>query len=233
MLFWLYIAGLCVLALAITLSPLLKNRVGDATSSVALSRGYQRAILVALMVLVPALALVLYQQWGDYARVQQASWVQQRMAQVSGEINKTGSREVLIKEFEQHLKQTPQSAKGWYLLGKLYLRDARAEEAVQSLTTANKLKPDDPDTLLALAQALFITKGNALNTESQGLLLQVLEQRPDSPIALTLLGTDAYNKNDYQTALTYFERLLPYYAPDTEEGKRLLEIIAKAQKMRG
>ena len=216
MIFWFSALGLCLLAIALIAWPLLGR------SNVLL--------LSTISVLVPASALILYWHWGAYERLDQAGLVRERMAEVKKEINQSGSRQSLISEFEAHLQQKPENAKGWYLLGKLYLHDGRNKEAVKALQTSNKLNSDDTETLLALAQALFLIHDNALNAESRTLLLQVIKKVPDSTVALTLLGTDEYNKGHYNQALTYFEQLLPYYPPESDDGKRLLEIIARAQQ---
>lgn len=224
MILWFSAAGLCALAIGFIAWPLLSRRpkTPHPKSNILL--------LVTFSLLLPTLTFLLYGHWGAYQRLDQAGLVQERMAEVKREISQSGSRQSLIAEFEAHLKLKPLNAKGWYLLGKLYLHDGRHKEAVQALQTAKKLNPDDPETLLALAQALFLAHNNALNAESKKILLQVIKKVPESTLALTLLATDEYNKGHFDQALTYFEQLLPYYSPDSEEGKRLLEIIARAQQ---
>lgn len=189
-------------------------------------------MLVGIVVFIPVLSGLLYYFWGGYDRVQQAALVQQRMAEMGDDLKGKASREKLIHEFEAHLEQNPESAKGWYLLGKLYLHDQRTEEAVKALQKSYKLNPVEVDTQVALAQALFIQHDNTLNPQAHALLVEVLKKAPDSTVALTLLGTDAYNKHQYNQALSYFERLLPYYSAESEDGAKLLEIIAQAQKLR-
>jgi cytochrome c-type biogenesis protein CcmH len=220
--FWLVITGLWLVVTGLLLWPL---RAGKA-------KGQNTLLLLTVSVLVPAVTLLLYWHWGAYSRVSQAALVQQRLVEVTGDIDRTGSRQHLIDEFEHHLQEQPQSAQGWYLLGKLYLRDGRAKAAVTAFSRARELKPHDTESKLGLAQALFIVNANTLTPQAQALLQQVLAVTPESPAALTLLATDAYNKGLYNQAIIYFERLLPYYPPESEDGKRLLAIIAQAQKRR-
>lgn len=221
MIFWIGIIFLITTAFGIILWPFSRTLFS--------SKNF--LILIGIVVFIPALSGLLYYFWGGYDRVQQAALVQSRMAEMGDDIKGKASREKLIHEFEAHLEQNPQSAKGWYLVGKLYLHDQRTEEAVKALQKSYKLNPVDVDTLLALAQALFIQHHNSLNPEAHALLLEVLKKAPESPVALTLLGTDAYNKHQYNQALSYFEKLLPYYSPESEDGAKLLEIIAQAQKV--
>jgi cytochrome c-type biogenesis protein CcmH len=195
-------------------------------------RGSPFIFIAGVTLFIALLTGVLYWHWGAYSRVTQASLIRESVVQMSDDIKGKASLEALIGQFEKHLNQEPGSAKGWYLLGKLYLRDGRVKEAEKVLAMSNSLNPNDLDTMQALAQALFLSHHNTLNSEAQALLVQVIKKAPDSLAALTLLGTDAYNKHQYNQALSYFEKLLPYYSPDTEEGKRLLEIIAQAQKLR-
>lgn len=221
MMFWLWITLLIVLTLGMIIWPLLRGKFP-----------FKNGFIIGLFFFIPVLSGMLYYSWGNYTRAQQASLVQQRMAEMSDDAKGKSSREKLILEFEAHLKDQPKSAKGWYLLGKLYLHDQRVEEAVKALEASYKLNSDEADTAIALAQALFIQQDNSLNAQAHALLEKVLKKAPNSPVALTLLGTDAYNKHQYNLAVSYFEKLLPYYSPDSEDGAKLLELIAQAQKMR-
>ncbi len=225
--FWLSAAALSALAIGFIVWPLFKKGRAGAFQ---VSASHNGLIIIALSLIVPGLSLLIYWQWGAFQSVSQAGSVRERLVEVKEEINHSGSRQSLIQQFEDHLKQKPQNPKGWYLLGKLYLHDARYPEAVKALKRSVALKSDDLDALLALAQALYILDGNKLSAESQSLLLQVIKKVPNSPIALTLLGMDEYNKGQYRQALTYFEQLLPLYSAESPEGQRLLEIIAQAQK---
>lgn len=200
--------------------------------SVIVWRLKNKPVIFSLVVFIPLFSGLLYYTWGNYYRVQHAAMVQQRMAEMSDDIKGESSRKKLINEFEQHLREHPESAKGWYLVGKLYLHDQRVGDAVKALQKSYTLNPGETDTQLALAQALFLQHNNRLDPQAQDLLKKALKKVPESPVALTLLGTDAYNKHQYNQALSYFEKLLPYYSPDSEDGAKLLEIIAQAQKLR-
>jgi cytochrome c-type biogenesis protein CcmH len=223
--FWFIISGICLLALIILLWPLKKTFKHSLKSSGSL------ILVLTLSVLIPLSAFLLYGHWGAYSQVQQAAFVQQRVAAVKADISQTGSRQHLITEFEEHLRDKPKNAKGWYLLGKLYLQDGRVKEATAALEKSNQRQPNQPETMLALAEALFRDNKNALSPHARILLLKVLKISPDATLALNLLAIDVYNKGQYNQAVSYFERLLPYYPPESEEGKRLLAVIAKAQQL--
>jgi cytochrome c-type biogenesis protein CcmH len=223
--FWFITSGLCLIALIVLLWPL-KNTFKPSQKSVG-------SLILALIVsvLIPLCTWLLYWHWGAYPQVQQAAFVQQRVAAVKAEISQSGSSQHLITEFEEHLRDKPENAKGWYLLGKLYLQDGRVKEAIAALEKSDQRQPNNPETMLALAEALFRDNNNALSPQARTLLLKVLKISPDATLALNLLAIDVYNKGQYNQAVSYFERLLPYYPPESEEGKRLLAIIAKAQQL--
>ncbi len=224
MTFGLILAGLCALVLLVLLAPSFSGR-----NSVSLPRG--RLLVLGVVLFVTLFSLLLYAYWGAYSRVQQAENVATRVAEVRASIGQTGSRQSLIDDFERHLKRQPQDAKAWYLLGKLALGDGQVKKAVWALRESTKIKGSDPESLLALAEALYMDHHNELTPESQQLLEKTLKLNPDSTEALNLLAIYAYNEGQYNQAVIYFERLLPYYSPESEEGVRLLEIIARAQKL--
>jgi cytochrome c-type biogenesis protein CcmH/NrfG len=237
MILWFYAIGLSVLALGLVAWPLLTKSSDSGQSKIQEQPQKCGRLCKANFILLGCLSLfvfastfLLYWHWGAYERINQVELVRERITEVKKEISQSGSRQSLISQFEAHLKQNPGSANGWYLLGKLYLHDGRNKDAVEALRKSKALDSNNAETLLALAQALFLVHDNTLNSEAQTLLLQVIKKDPESPVALTLLATDEYNKGHYKQALSYFEQLLPYYPAESKDGKHLLEIIAQVQK---
>ncbi|MDQ2994217.1 MAG: hypothetical protein M3R00_04630 [Pseudomonadota bacterium] len=212
MMFWIIITIVCIAVTAFLLGSLWRTR----------------AALVLLS--VPIAAVLFYQQWGAYPDVRHATLIKQRLGEVKQQIAHDGSRRTLIKQFEEHLKIKPDSAKGWYLLGKLYLSEGQKTEAVNALTKANTLNAKDPETMLALAEALFWRNQQKLDGTARTLLQRVIAKEPTAVGAYHLLAIDAYNRGDFKIAVVYWEKVLPLYPQGSEEVKKILDLIARAQR---
>ncbi len=221
MMFWIVISIISLIVIAVLLRPLLQQN----TKEQKLSRF---SAILAVMSL-PLFAILLYQQWGAYTEVKQASLIKTRLVEVKQQIAKDGSRQALIKQFEAHLHAKPDSAKGWYLLGKLYLGEDERAQAVDALAKSNILKPNDAETMLALAEAKFLLHQQKLDPEAKALLKSVLAIEPNAVGAYNLLAIDAFNRREFKDAVANWEKILTFYPPGSEEVKKVLELIAKAQ----
>lgn len=213
MIFWILLSIISLSVMAVLIWPLIR---------------YSSKIAAMALVSLPIVAILLYQHWGSYAEVKQAGLIRERLVSVKQQIAQEGSRRSLIKQFESHLQAKPDSAQGWYLLGKLYLSENELAKAVDAFSKANKLQANNPEIMLALAEAKFLVH-QSLDVEAKALLKAVLAKEPNAVGAYSLLAIDAYNRRLYKDAVAYWEKLLPFYPPESEEVKKVLELIAKAQ----
>ena len=156
-----------------------------------------------------------YQHWG----------ASQQVMQKTAHVDQLNPNDI-IKKMENHLAKHPESAQGWYLLGKLYFHQARYSFAVNALKKAYQLRSNDLETKLYYAQALFFQRSD----KAHQLLTEIVAQNPNEITAINLLALDAYQKEDYQKAIQYWEKLIDFYPPDSDDGKVLLRMIALSQK---
>jgi cytochrome c-type biogenesis protein CcmH/NrfG len=56
------------------------------------------------------------------------------------------------------LQQHPQSAQGWYLLGRIYLSQQQFAAAVSAFTTAYKLQPQNPTIVFYYKKSLSLAQ---------------------------------------------------------------------------
>ena len=93
---------------------------------------------------------------------------------------------VLLK---QQLNQHPEQADGWFLLGKAYLSQQRYPESVQALDRATRLAPDQPEILVASAQARLLAQTHPIpDPEAVRRLDRALQIAPNYALALLLKG---------------------------------------------
>ena len=186
-----------------------------------------KSILMLLLVALPVLALGLYLHWGSSEQLSLYYQQQHNKQAVDKTLQQLGSPQQVIEQLEMQLQAHP-DAKGWYLLGRLYMSQSLFPQAVEAFAKANQLKPNDTQTLLQYAEAQFLAQHN-LSTQAKALIEKVLAQQPDNAEAANILAIAAYQQGDYQQAIDRWEHLLTRFPAESDDGKKLLEAIARAQ----
>lgn len=139
-------------------------------------------------------------------------------------------REGVIQKLKNVLLQNPKSARGWYLLGRLYASGGEYKKAVRAFKKAERLVPDDSGILLNLVHSEWQLAGQRLDTSAKARLNALLQRTPNEPNALSLLAMDAFLRHDYETAIEYWDSLLPQLLPESEEALHIRDARAKAQE---
>jgi len=184
----------------------------------------------AALVIFPVLAMGLYLLFGGSRQLQQFWDWQHQNAQVQQEMAKLHSPQQLIDRLRDHLKQDPNSAQGWYLLGKLYLDERRYADAESALTQAHQLNPRSDETVVALAKANFFNHQGHLTPAMEQLLIGVLKSLPEPVDAFNLLAVNAFRRQDYHQAVGYWQQALALVPPDSPDSRALLNMISQAQR---
>lgn len=214
--FWLFIIGMTFLALGILLFPLL---------------GKQRNVIAIIGIILglPILAISLYLKLGAYQAVLKQQEIAEQYESVNAEIKKLGSLQNIVLTLKQKVEANP-DARGFMLLGHLYLKTQQFQEASNAFAKANQLNPHQPEILVGYAQSLYFTHKMTLTQQAKALLDETLKLEPEQPDAINLLAIAAYQRGDYVVAIHYWEQLLPLFQQDSTEQQKLLEMIATAQK---
>lgn len=192
-------------------------------------------LLIFLFIAVPLGSFSLYFHWGNSSKISQGYAMKDRAAEIKTAINKFGSRQKIIAALKAKLEQRPEdkeSARGWYLLGKLYLGNQQLKPAITALEKAFQLNPSNPEISLALVTSKYYVNKH-LDSAEKNLLQQITHASiPYNIEAINLLAMDAYQNQKYEEAIHYWEQLLPLFPANTKDGSALLTIIAGAQRKR-
>jgi len=103
---------------------------------------------------------------------------------------------IIIQQLKMYLKKDPDSAQGWYLLGKLYFSQNDFKDALHAFLSARELKPAEINYQLNYLQTkLIVTR--SFNFQDISLLKTIIRQNPENPEALNLLIAYDYLKRKY------------------------------------
>ncbi len=167
-------------------------------SDVRQARRLGRVVPLLAVVLVPVLAVVLYMQWGAIDKVEQARTF-------AGEPH---SIEEMTARLEQAVQNNPESAEGWYFLGRSYMTQQRAADAARAFGQAVKVAGREPELLGQWAQALYFAADKQWSPQLDALTSEALKADPEEVTSLGLLGIAAYEEQRFADAIGYWERLV-------------------------
>ena len=141
--------------------------------------------------------------------------------------------EAMVQGLAERLKQRPDDADGWVMLGCSYAALDRHPEAVPAFQRALALRPRDAGLMADYADALAMASGGTLAGEPSRVIDQALAIEPANPKLLALAGTAAFSRNDFAGALRHWEKLAQL-APDSEYMAQLQSgIDAARQRLAG
>lgn len=188
------------------------------------------------LILAPVLALgimLAYGVWGSWPTWRAFHVAQAKQKQAEELVRSLGSTAAIIERFQAHLKQVPNDAKAWFLLGRVYVAEADWLHANKAFTTAHALEPSHEEFTLHYVQSVWELNHQAFDDASRALLLNILKDNPEQPDALAMLAFDAYTRHQDELAVMYWERLLTLAPQGSEEANKLRQAIAKARMRMG
>jgi cytochrome c-type biogenesis protein CcmH len=140
--------------------------------------------------------------------------------------------DAMIDALAARLKDKPDDADGWAMLGRSLAALGRHEQAMPALQRAVALRGDDAVLLTDYADALAVVNGRSLEGEPSRLIEQALKLDPNNLKALALAGTLAFNRKDYAGAVRHWEKLAQL-APGSELGQQIQGGIDEARRLAG
>lgn len=195
-----------------------------------------RALVSALAAGVVALALAGYAwkgspEWlgpGASERVAAA-------AAASGEGHAIGKEEFLgmIQKLADRLKEQPDNAEGWAMLGRSYTVVGQYADALKAYERAVALRPDDAQVLADYADSMAVNNNMTLAGEPMKWVRKALQADPNNLKALALAGTDAFIRKDYAGAVKYWQHLVDIGPPDSEYVREMAAGLKEARELGG
>ena len=196
----------------------------DAVPDAAPARSSSRALLLTIALAVPLCAAVLYAVVGTPGAIGPRSdphaFDEQQLT-------------TLVERLAARMRENPDDAEGWRLLGRSYAALGKFPEAFDAYGKAAVRKPRDADLLADMADVLATMRPTRLQGEPEKLVLRALEIDPDHLKALALAGTAAFDRKDFDGAVRYWSRMLPLVAPGSEDARQIQGSINEARSLGG
>jgi cytochrome c-type biogenesis protein CcmH len=194
-------------------------------------------MVAALALFVGVLAAVGYWQTGSPSLLRQrapvatAAGVGEPGPTAAGASQPSGLQQIeaMVGKLAERMKERPDDAEGWTMLGRSYAVLRRFDEAIPAYARAAELQPTNAEILADYADAVAATRQTANNPKSIGLLERALKADPRHPKSLALAGSAAYDRGEYAVAIAHWQKILDQLPPGSELAPRVQAMIGEAR----
>jgi cytochrome c-type biogenesis protein CcmH len=202
-----------------------ESRTEKGTSAVAAVGGVKTALVIGAA--IPVIAGLLYAKLGAPDAFSPLATAPQDQHQLSG-----AQIDEMTTKLAARLAKEPDNVDGWVMLARTYYQQRKFPEAAQAYDKLTKLLPNEADLYADYADALAMAQGRRLGGQPMELVKKALELDPNQWKALAMAGTEAFDRKDYKSAITYWERLKAN-AGNEPIGKQIQASIDEARQLAG
>jgi len=186
-----------------------------------------RWVAVVVLIMLPILTIGIFWKTGHFAILETIQKTPSQTAE-QAELN---SLEEMIGRLIEKMKQNPEDSKGWVMLGRSYAVLERYEEAEQAYLKAVVLtKENDPDIVSDYAEAIALKNDGQIIGKPLELIQKNLNNFPDHPKSLWLIGLNAAQQENFKEAVQNWEKVLAQMPPNSEASKTMQNHIQEAKK---
>lgn len=172
--------------------------------------------------LIPALAAAWYGQG--------RSWETARQVELA-KSNPALAVESMVSGLAERLRENPEDAAGWAMLGRSYTVLEKFGQAAEAYAQANsQAVPANPDWLVGEAEARAFAANRNLQGAPYALLKQALAEHPQHERGLWYAGLAALQADDRTAAVAYWQQLLEL--PNVPEDLRA-ELQQQVARLKG
>lgn len=185
-----------------------------------------------VLLLIPLIAVPAYLQLGNLVFTKQLSSTKaaEQFAQDSVPMKADGTPDLekIAEKLAQELKNSPNDARGWYMLGRTNMLLQRYEPAIKGFEKAVKLNPN-VENMLSLADALSMFNKGQLAGRPRDLVNRALTLEPQNMTALWLAGMAASHEDEFPLAIQQWQKVLTLIGDKPKERAALEGLIAEAK----
>jgi len=135
----------------------------------------------------------------------------------------------LADTLQQRLERRPDDMQNAYMLGTLNLELERFEPAITTfrhMLERIEAGPDRATVLGQLAQSQYMLADSTITDEVRSTIDQALALNPNEFAVMSILAIDAFLREDFPTALQYWQRQLASSTPGSPQAEALRQRIA-------
>lgn len=179
-------------------------------------------------------AVIFYLRIGNLDGITNAATTPSRSVPASSSGERTQAQiEANVAALAERLRSNPSDAQGWTMLARSYSSIGRYGEAAGAYAKATELTPNQADLWAEYAFVTAMASGRRLEGKPVELIDRALQIDPENAKALQLAGSAAFEANDYQKAVDYWQRVLKQVPPGSEVAQEIQARIEEAKSLAG
>src|SRR5882724_1788425 len=190
------------MTLFVVVAALMAALAASAVAVPLLRHRQSRLVGAAAGVLILGAAAALYPLWSNW------NWHDSGQNPAAGP-----DVAAMVAKLETHLREDPNDAAGWIMLGRSYVALERMDDAIVAYDHAHRLDPGNAEAALGLGEAMSLRTGGNITPEAAKLFEQALGLEPASPKALLYGGFAAAARGDVTTARSRWLALKEMHPP--------------------
>ena len=145
--------------------------------------------------------------------------------------NSGGDLNMMVKRLADKMLKNPGNGDGWLLLARTYGELRQAKEAANAYAKAAAMLPPDATLLADWADARVVTNERKWDAQSRDIVKRALAIDPKHLKALSLAGSEAFERADYKAAIVFWKRILEVAPADSMDAKLAEKNIQEAKDM--
>lgn len=191
-------------------------------------RSASRLVPVVLLLIIVPMSIYLYRTWGYQDELALA----QLYERTRDSVDDPQEARDLVFALGEIIETDRENGWAWYFMAQNLVNLAQFPEAAMALERAGDYIEEPQDRVVVLSQYAFLEYMLAeqqLTEKVQQIIDQTQRLDPNQLLILQILGMDAEQRADYQSAITYWRRMLQL-TPPGQEAQLLQGMIANAQQ---
>jgi cytochrome c-type biogenesis protein CcmH len=190
------------------------------TAQQSTSSAAARGAAIAIALLVPASALMVYFMLGA------PELATDEVTVADGEIDER-KLDQMIADLERRVRGNPDDGEAWMMLAGARKFRGQPAEANTAFEEALRRVPPNARLLAEFAESLALTRDGRFDGRPIALLDQALRLDPDDPKAIALMGAAQFQAGNLPAARGYLRRLLDSMPPDQQQRDALRDVLAR------
>jgi cytochrome c-type biogenesis protein CcmH len=183
----------------------------------------RRAVSALALSVLPITALAIYGAFGSPHLTETPAAVRQNdPAQLD--------LATALNRIESHLAANPEDGRGWDLVGPVYLRLGRAEDAVKAFAAALRILGEDATRLANFGEAQVAAQGGIVPAEARQAFERAQELDPTAPRPRFYLARAAEQDGDPERAKESYRAMLASAPPDAPWVPVIQEQLARLEE---
>jgi cytochrome c-type biogenesis protein CcmH len=183
----------------------------------------RRATAVMVLAGVPAVALGLYLALGS------PDLPGQPLASRAVAPVQNRGLDTLLAQVEAHLAKNPEDGRGWEVVGPVYMRFGRFDDAVKARRNAIRLNGASADREADLGESLMGAANGVVTDEAKAAFERALAHDAKSPKARFFLGVAAHQDGQGEKAIAIWRDMLKEAPPDSPWAGMVRETLARVE----